>query len=341
MTGPISLGIPPMPPPTTDPPWKTAWDAALYGPGGFFRRESPRAHFRTSVHASPLFARALVDLARRAGLDTIVDVGAGRGELLAEAHRIDPSLTLLGVEVAQRPVELPAAVDWSPALPVEVDGLVVANEWLDNIPCHVVEVDPEGVPRVVHVDPATGQETLGARLTDRVVPAGLAEWCERWWPLDGAEPGSRVEVGTTRDEAWADVVGRVTNGIAVAVDYGHTRADRPTFGSMRSYRDGREVDVLPNGSRDVTADVAVDAVAARVGGTVVRQREALHRLGVVGSRPDLALATSDPQAYVRALSAAGEAAELTEAAGLGGFWWVLTAVGPSARDSVGWLTGAV
>lgn len=327
MTGPTSLGIPPMPPPTTDPPWKKAWDAALYGPGGFFRKESPAAHFRTSVHASPLFAAAVVALARRAGLDTIVDVGAGRGELLREAHRIDSSLTLLGVEVASRPVDLPEAVAWSPVLPSAVDGLVIANEWLDNIPCHVVEVDPSGVPRVVHVDPSTGRETLGSRLTDRVVPDSLAAWCGRWWPLDGAPCGARAEVGTTRDEAWADVVGRVTRGIAVAVDYGHTAVDRPPLGSMRSYRGGREVDVLPNGSRDVTADVAVDAVAARVDGTVLRQREALRALGVSGERPDLGLATSDPQEYVRALSQAGEAAELTDSSGLGAFFWVVSTAG--------------
>jgi SAM-dependent MidA family methyltransferase len=324
MTGLTSLGMPPMPPPTADPPWKKAWDAALYGPDGFFRRESPVAHFRTSVHASPLFAEALVALTRRAGLDTIVDVGAGRGELLAEAHRLDPSLTLLGVEVAPRPAELPAAVDWTSALPESVDGLVIANEWLDNIPCHVVEVDPAGTPRVVHVDPATGRETLGAALTDRSVPAGLAAWCSRWWPLDGAEPGVRAEVGTTRDEAWADVVRRVTRGLAVAVDYGHTAEARPPFGTLRSYRDGQEVDVLPDGSRDVTAHVAVDAVAARVEGTVLRQREVLRALGVSGERPELSLATRDPQGYVRALSRSSEAAELTEVAGLGGFSWVVS-----------------
>ena len=56
-----------MPPPTSDPSWKAAWDDALYGAAGFFRRESPAAHFRTSVHASPLFARALVRLVREAG----------------------------------------------------------------------------------------------------------------------------------------------------------------------------------------------------------------------------------------------------------------------------------
>ena len=327
MTGPTPLGMPPMPPPTTDPPWKKAWDAALYGPSGFFRRESPVAHFRTSVHASPLFARAVVALTRRAGLDTLVDVGAGRGELLAEAHRIDPTLTLLGVEVAPRPAELPEAVAWTSALPDSVEGLVVANEWLDNIPCHVVEVDGSGTPRVVHVDPATGRETHGAPLTDRAVPAGIAAWCERWWPLAGREPGARAEVGTTRDEAWADVVRRVTRGVAVAVDYGHTARTRPPFGTLRSYRDGQEVDVLPDGSRDVTAHVAVDAVAARVAGTVVRQREALRSLGVDGTRPELALATSDPQGYVRALSRATEAAELTEETGLGGFSWVVSTQG--------------
>jgi SAM-dependent MidA family methyltransferase len=327
MTGPTPLGMPPMPPPTNDPPWKQAWDAALYGPTGFFRRESPVAHFRTSVHASALFARALVTLTRRAGLDTIVDVGAGRGELLAEAHRLDPSLTLLGVEVAPRPAELPDAVAWTSALPASVEGLVVANEWLDNIPCHVVETDRDGTPRVVHVDPASGQETLGASLTDRAVPPALAAWCTRWWPLEGRAPGARAEVGTTRDEAWADVVGRVTHGVAVAVDYGHTRQTRPPYGSIRSYLHGQEVDARPDGSRDVTAHVAVDAVAARVGGTVVRQREALRALGVSGARPELALATADPQGYVRALSRSGEAAELTDETGLGGFSWVVTAGG--------------
>jgi SAM-dependent MidA family methyltransferase len=323
-----------MPPPTTDPPWKNAWDAALYGPEGFFRRESPVSHFRTSVHASPLFAQAIVELTRRAGLDTIVDVGAGRGELLAEAHRIDPDLTLLGVEVAPRPVDLPPAVDWTSALPQEVVGLVVANEWLDHIPCHVVEVDPDGTPRVVHVDPGTGRETLGAALTHSSVPDALAAWCGRWWPLDDAEPGSRAEVGSTRDAAWTDVVGRVSRGLALAVDYGHGAHDRPPFGTLASYLHGREVDVLPDGSRDVTAHVAVDAVADRVDGSVLRQRDALHALGVRGTRPELALATSDPQGYVRALSRAGEAAELTQETGLGGFWWVLSRRGdvPSTED---------
>jgi SAM-dependent MidA family methyltransferase len=315
---------------TRAPSWKAAWDAALYGPGGFFRRESPVEHFRTSVHASPLFAQALLRLLRAAGLDTVVDIGAGRGELLTTLHRLDPSLQLLGVEVADRPADLPAAIDWTPYLPMSVDGLVVANEWLDNVPCHVVEVDPDGAPRILHVDPRTGHEHLGALLSGAGEPAGLADWCARWWPL-GAEPGLRAEVGSTRERVWADVVGRLDRGLAVAIDYGHTIGDRPPFGSLRSYRDGRLADLRLDGSCDVTADVAVDALAAAVadhgGSTVLRQREALRRLGVDGSRPDLRAATEDPAGYLRGLTAAGEAAELTAAGGLGDFFWVVTALG--------------
>ena len=69
--------------------WSEAWEDALYGPAGFFRRERPLDHFRTNA-AVPLFATAV---RRLAGLVDdalghpdpfdLVDLGAGRGELLA------------------------------------------------------------------------------------------------------------------------------------------------------------------------------------------------------------------------------------------------------------------
>ncbi|MGW0507548.1 SAM-dependent methyltransferase, partial [Micromonospora sp. NPDC003241] len=71
-------------------PWRAAMQQALYGPSGFFvSGAGPAAHFRTSVHASPVFASALLRLIHH--LDAVlgfperfdvVDVGAGRGELL-------------------------------------------------------------------------------------------------------------------------------------------------------------------------------------------------------------------------------------------------------------------
>ena len=324
--------MPPLPPRTAAPSWRTAWDTALYGPDGFFRRNAPADHFRTAVHSSDLMAQAFLRLVRDNGLDTVVDVGAGRGELLLALHRLAPDLELLAVEVAPRPAGLPEAIAWSPVLPDSVDGLVVAHEWLDNIPCHVVAVDDAGVVRVVHVDPSTGDESLGHPVAGSGVPPSMGQWLDLWWPLDAREPGTRAEIGTSRDLAWADAVRRVTRGLAVAVDYGHTRETRPAHGSLRSYRLGRAVPVVPDGTCDVTAHVAVDSVAAAVGGTVTTQAAALAALGVARQRPPLGLATEDPTAYVEALAGAAKAHDLTATEGLGDFYWIVSGRGDVSAD---------
>ena len=137
----------------------------------------------------------------------------------------------------------------------------------------------------------------------------------------------RAEVGRARDEAWAEVLGRLQHGLAVAVDYGHTRQTRPPYGSLRGYRRGRQVEVRLDGSCDLTADVAVDSLAAAGGGVLVEQHRALTALGVAGVRPALQMAEHDPGGYLAGLGAATEAAELTALGGLGGHWWVLTATG--------------
>lgn len=291
--------------------WRDAWERALYGDGGFFRTSRPIDHFRTNVHVGP-FAAAVAEIVRRTSARTVVDVGAGGGELLIALHEALPDVELIGVEVSERPAGLPARIGWLPTLPDRVDGVLIANEWLDNITCEVVEVDDHGVAREVLVDPVTGAETPG--------DAYASNWLDQWWPL--TEPGQRAEVGLARDLAWADAVSRV-HGTAIAIDYGHLRADRPPFGSLRSYLDGREVDVRLDGTRDVTAHVAVDSAAAASGGRLVRQRDALIALGVDGGRPPIDLARSDPAAYVRALNRAGEAGELLARGGLGDFWWIV------------------
>ncbi|MGB9377109.1 MAG: SAM-dependent methyltransferase [Mycobacteriales bacterium] len=302
-------------------PWRDAWQAALYGPVGFYRAGAgPTAHFRTSVHASPLFARALSRLASIAGLTTVVDVGAGGGELLRDLHALDPRLRLCGVDVAPRPPALPADVDWADIVP-GLDGLLVANEWLDNVPCDIVEATAEG-PRLVLVHPGTGTESLG----EPVQPPETG-WLERWWPL--AEPGRRAEIGRSRDTAWADAVSRVSRGIAVAIDYAHDRADRPVHSTLTGFRGGREVMPIPDGTCDITAHVALDSCAAAGPTPALRlsQRAALHSLGITATLPGRDLARVDPAGYARALQAASDAAELTDPYGLGGFTWLVHAIG--------------
>lgn len=229
------------------------------------------------------------------------------------------------VERAERPQGLDPRIRWVAEPPGGTTGLLFANEWLDNVPLDVVE---DG--RYVLVAP-DGTETPGGPLD-----AADRAWLERWWPGAAADGEGRAEIGRTRDEAWAAAVATLERGLAVAVDYAHTRAARPPFGTLTGFREGREVPPVPDGGCDVTAHVALDACAGP-GAALLTQREALTALGVPCGRPPLALASTDPAAYVRALSAAGEAAELTARGGLGDFGWLVQPVGippwpPEAGD---------
>ena len=94
-------------------PWQQAWQDALYGSDGFYRRpEGPAGHFRTPSHV-PLFAEAIARLAADTcqGLGNpsgfaVVDVGAGRGELLTGLVDLVPDdWLLLGVDVVERPAD--------------------------------------------------------------------------------------------------------------------------------------------------------------------------------------------------------------------------------------------
>lgn len=312
--------------------WRAAAREALYGPDGFYRRaEGPAGHFRTSVHASPLFAGAVAGLlcrvdealGRPATLD-FVDMAAGRGELTAGVLAALPAdvaarTRAYAVEVAERPAGLDHRIEWLAEPPRGTTGLLFANEWLDNVPVEVAEVDPAGVARLVLVR-QDGTERLG-----EPVDGAQARWLARWWPLSG-EAGLRAEIGLPRDEAWASAVATLDRGLAVAVDYAHTADTRPPFGTLTGFREGRETAAVPDGSCDITAHVALDACALP-GGRLLTQREALRALGVTGARPLLTLASTDPAAYVRALAGAGEAAELTAAGGLGDFAWLVQPAG--------------
>ncbi len=328
--------------PTALPTVEQAWRHALYGPDGFYRSGWPREHFATATQRGQDVARILVRLARRTGSDTVVDMGAGAGELLTAVHSQAPDLRLVAVELRPRPAGLPAAVGWLSELPRHVDGLLVGHELLDTVPCPVVRADPSGEPRVLHVDPSTGREAPGG-----LVAGADADWLARWWPLG---PGARAEVGRAREAGWAEAVARLGTGVAVAVDYGHVRRQRPPAGSLRAYAAGRRVPLGWDGGCDVTADVALDALTARVGGTLHRQRDLLRALPVVplddppGDPP--ATPPGDPPGEwrkhggtrraeqrdsatrLRAMTRAGEAAEVSASGGLGELRWVLTPVGP-------------
>ena len=343
-------------------PWRTAWHDALYAVdhGFYVTRGGPAAHFATATHGPPgrLLAEALLALwARRRGPSppsVVADVGAGRGELAthllavlsdpsgpfrteapasprnvpSEAERTQanlPAPRVVAVDVVGRPDHLDDRIEWvrSPggallpdALTGLEDALVIAHEWLDVVPCTIAEVDRHGMLREVHVDPRTGRESLG----DAVTHDDL-RWAELHWPPGG--PGSRVEIGASRDQAWRDLVSRLDSGLVVAVDYGHTAAARPRGGTLTAYVEGRQVHPVPDGTCDVTAHVAMDTLGAD---EVLTQREALKALGLKGATPPHTLASSEPLRYLAALERATAEARLLDPAGFGAFWWAVRSV---------------
>ncbi|MEP7018303.1 MAG: SAM-dependent methyltransferase [Actinomycetota bacterium] len=312
-------------------PWMQAWDQALYGQRGFYRQPSgPAGHFSTASQGIPrigeLLARALLKLMDQEGLDTFVDMGCGRGELLEQVHRLGPHLRCIGVDVVARPA-LSEPIGWfqSPGgahLPDELEGLTnalaFANEWLDVVPCPIAQMDDDGELREVLVDSSSGDESLGDPVagTDR-------EWCQWFWPFEHLEPGDRVEIGETRDTAWDDLVSRVASGLAVAVDYGHTIDSRPALGTLTGFKQGRQVPPVPDGSCDLTAHVAMDSVTHD---SLVDQRTVLTQLGVTGQTPPHDLARNNPSEYLQSLSTASVATMLTAKGGLGDFLWAFARV---------------
>lgn len=311
-----------------------------------------------------IFASAILALAQDHGVEVIVDFASGRGELLrtlapaiqpasspkktydidgvnsqvvaSEPHKVatehgeteQGNIALIGIDVVERPADLPESIDWviSPGGAVVPDmsflagrrALVVAHEWLDVVPLTIAEADQEGVLREVLVS-EDGAETMSAHLSD-----GDVEWAKTWWPGPYA-PGERVEIGLSRDGAWANLCAEVEQhggeGSAIlGVDYGHLRVNRPGLGTLTGFRGGSECLPIPDTTCDITAHVAIDSLNAT---TVITQRDMLIELfGNIAAQPvDHALASSDPREYLARLSARSAFGAAIARDGLGDFYW--------------------
>lgn len=321
-------------------PWSEAWRRASTGDRGFWRREVPSSHFATST--GPVLAQAMVrllqDVSARitggqgagedGGLD-VIDVGAGDGTLLnamadiLEGTELGARCRLRGLDVRPRPPALRDDVEWWEGDALElpaasVRGLVMAHEWLDEVPLDIIQRDARGTDRLVLVG-EDGLEALG----DPVPPDDpLATWAADWWPL--REIGDRAEIGCTRDLAWDRLCASVRIGAVVASDYPRCGPDA----TLRGYHGGKVVHPVPDGSCNLTADVTLGSCVAATAGRRVStwtQREALASLGVSGELPDPT--TMDGGDFARELSRAFSARALRAVGGRGSFRWLRADVG--------------
>ncbi|MFO7591824.1 MAG: SAM-dependent methyltransferase [Acidimicrobiia bacterium] len=216
---------------------------------------------------------------------------------------------------------------------VEVDGVVLANELLDNLPVRLVERTEHGWDEIrVGVDDASGAEGLAEVLVS--ADAELA--AEADVVADGVEctVGERLPVPTAIVDWLAQVAATMRRGELVLVDYADETEGLVSRGFdrwMRTYRrHERGGDPLESpGSQDLTCDVPLGylrSVLARVGfevESVTTQAQWLVGLGV-GELVEEGRALWEERAHLGDLQAiAGrsrvtEAAALTDPAGLGG-----------------------
>ena len=230
-------------------------DVALYHREfGYYARAAQRSgragDFFTSVDVGPLFGELLAvqvaDMARLLSAGTaaasppeapdalfnLVEAGAGNGRLsrdiLASLEREAPDVyartRLHLVEASARARDehretLGASVAClstsAETAPLAFEGVLLANELLDAMPVHQVVMRSEGL-REVYVDWSGG--TLISREGAPSTPRLAAHFEALGLTL---EPGWRAEVSLAAIDWVRDVVGRLTRGFLILIDYGH------------------------------------------------------------------------------------------------------------------------
>jgi SAM-dependent MidA family methyltransferase len=253
-------------------PFERFMDLALYGEQGFYMRADGgsagrRGDFITSPEVGPLFgtviARYLDAEWHRIGCPdpfTVVDAGAGPGTLarsvLAARPECGDAMRYVAVEIsaAQR-ARHPDGVESAAQLPAgPFDGVVLANELLDNLPFRLAVWDSGWREAHVMVGP-DGRFTEVLSAVFEPVPEVLP---------DTAPFGARAPL-IDRAATFVDTArGRLRSGSLLVVDYGiaHTAglAGRPWREWLRTYRGNERGDhyLSSPGSQDITIDIPFD-----------------------------------------------------------------------------------
>ncbi len=290
----------------------------------------------------------------------VVEAAAGRGALamavLAASPRCRSALRYVLVERSEdlrarqvqhlaigHPFEVlgpaPDAEDpWSPTpwkgtgpllcaledLPVEpFDGVVFANELLDNVPFRLIERQVGGWFEV-------RVAAIGDEFVELTVPLDDAASARAHALAPDAAPGARIAVQSDAADWLRRALSICRRGSVVVIDYTSTTAEmarRPSWDWLRTYRSHARgvAPLVAPGAQDITVEVAVDQLAAvRPPSRRSTQAEWLQRHGIDlmvddGRRIWAASASRPGIEAMRARSRVSEAEALLDTRGLGGF----------------------
>jgi SAM-dependent MidA family methyltransferase len=290
-------------------PFEEYMSACLYdSEDGFFAtgplRSTKAGDFLTSPEVSPWFGcclgRFVVREHQRLGEPVpflVVDVGAGSGSLLTGVRQAAGSSDFDywaadASPAARSHLELlegdgHTVVADLEEIPDATDGVVIANELLDNLPVAIVVRDGDEWEER-WVDVGHGDDDLPFALVEEPARPDVAEWADTF---AGQVPdGGLVEVQLAAFAWLRAALDRLNRGAVVIIDYGGTAEElepRRTRGTLRTYRAhhlGPDPLAEP-GETDVTVDVnftALLSAAAEAGADakLMRQDDFLAELGL-------------------------------------------------------------
>ena len=335
-------------------------ERALLEPGlGYYataqRRAGRSGDFMTAPELHPILGAAIARLAAetweplgRPAPFRWREYGAGEGTLLLAAldylaREGHPLLGALEVSVTEanphRRADLTAALAALPgggpplvsAGSAPVAGIIVANEFADALPFHIVvgrAAAPSGfAERRVAIDPVTNALTWAEGATDPGVAERFAPLMAGWPPL--AE-GQLAEISPATAE-WAATLGaELTEGVVIVLDYGREGvalrdpASRMA-GTALAYQGHRATaDLLSEpGSRDLTAhvDLTLLRAAAQAGGLRhVASTNQARFLATAGVDSEVARTRTGPAATLEgAIALRSALAQLMDPRRMGGF----------------------
>lgn len=266
-------------------------ELALYHPvHGYYRcgRDpfGKAGDYYTAPQLQPVFGvliaariRVLLEELGRPDEFTVVDLGAGRGEMAAALS-----------EFRYLPVEIGRG-----RLPDRFSGVVFANEFFDALPIRLV-VWRSGALREMRVD-WSGKRFVWVEAEP--VEGRVSEYVRSYSAV--REEGGWVEVSLEALRWLEEIAQRLQRGFLFAIDYGYTAGESVRFpqGTLMSYR--RHValeDVLAEpGRRDITAHVSFTALqrhAVSCGLHTLRYETLAQTLLRVGEADGFAAALAAP-----------------------------------------------
>ena len=267
-------------------PFSRFMELALYAPGfGYYaagsRKIGADGDFITAPEISPMFARCMAMQVRQV-LDRtggeVLELGPGTGILAADLFaelkaqgaaparyrllEVSPELRERQRErIAERHPDDVGRFEWIDRLPQEIDGVVIANEVLDVLPCALVhrtggEILERGV---VVTEAGFGWEDVPIpdgelkRRASAVIPPGDYDYL--------------TEVNLAAEALVRSVAAALGRGLALFVDYGFAQNEfyhpQRSMGTLRCHyrhRFHNDPFFLP-GLQDITAHVDFSAMA--------------------------------------------------------------------------------